>query len=129
VKRKRNPAPPPNADADIPGYASPATQTIAIALRLGQSPFALPEHQDKGGAQADDDAQEDEGEGGGGECVQHSEIAAIDVPAPMQKRCSLDVENTEAAFIIPKFRYSAPGSLQFRLRSFADVNRPDAPAG
>jgi len=61
------------------------TGTIAIALRLGQLPFDFPEHQHERGAEAGDDAEKDEGEGGGGQRVQHLEISAIDVPAPMQK--------------------------------------------
>jgi hypothetical protein len=76
------------------------SDAAAVTMRFGDL-LDLPEHPDKGNAEADDDAQKHQRQAGGCEHGEHPQNDASGVPINVNKNGGLGAEYTEAAPIFP----------------------------
>jgi hypothetical protein len=83
--------------------ARPLSDAVAVTLRFGDL-LDLPEHPDKGYAQADDDTQKHQRQARGCEHGEHPQNDASGVPTKQKQKSGSGVEYTEAARIFPDAR-------------------------
>jgi hypothetical protein len=76
------------------------SDAVTASMRFGDL-LDLPEHPDKGNAEADDDAQKHQRQARSGEHDEHPQNDASGVPINVNKNGGLGAEYTEAAQIFP----------------------------
>src|SRR5262249_14518948 len=91
------------SDRDVEEASRLSAEAVALAMRF-RDLFDFPECPDKGGAEADDDAKENQGQGGGCEHGQHTLLSCKQHTTGKAKSRWLRCDNTGAISTISRRR-------------------------